>query len=94
MVVGLRIESENIKSGVIKHCNSSYFTMVAKDDEGNGVPIPGLILDTEESVRRFARSITRQQHSKARSESFDAAEFKLEEHLETIAKHNAKVELS
>lgn len=94
MVVGLRIESENIKSGVIKHCNSSYFTMVAKDDEGKGVPIPGLILDTEESVRRFARSIKRQQQSKARSESFDAAEFKLDEHIETIAQHNARIELS
>ena len=47
MVVGLRVESENIKSGVIKHCNSSYFTMVAKDESGKSTPVPGLILDSE-----------------------------------------------
>lgn len=29
MVVGIRIESENIQTGENKHCNSSYFTMVA-----------------------------------------------------------------
>ncbi len=57
MVIGLRVESENIRTGEVKHCNSSYFTMVAKNEEGKGVPVPGLILDTEESVRRFARSI-------------------------------------
>ena len=31
MVVGIRVESENIKTGSKKHCNSSYFTMVAVD---------------------------------------------------------------
>ena len=51
MVVGLRVESENIKTGAVKHCNSSYFTMVAKDDDGKSVAVPGLILDSEESVR-------------------------------------------
>ena len=30
MVVGVRVESENITTGKKKHCNSSYFTMVAK----------------------------------------------------------------
>ena len=65
MVVGLRVESENIKTGEIKHCNSSYFTMVAKDDNGKSVPIPGLILDSEEDIRRFVRSITRKQQAQA-----------------------------
>ena len=31
MVVGVRVESENIQTGITKHCNSSYFTMVAKN---------------------------------------------------------------
>ena len=93
MVVGLRVESENIKSGIIKHCNSSYFTMVAKDNEGNGVPVPGLILSSEDSVRRFVRSITRQKQAKQRSESFDKSEFKLDEHIQKIENMNARVEL-
>ncbi len=93
MVVGLRVESENIQTGVVKHCNSSYFTMVAKDDQGKNVRVPGLILNTENSLRRFARSINRQEQSKKRRESFKSSEFIIDDHLELIAKHNAKIEL-
>lgn len=93
MVVGLRVESENIKSGITKHCNSSYFTMVAKDGEGNNVPIPGLILNSEESIRRFTRSISRQKQAKERQESFKQSEFKLAEHIQKIENMNARIEL-
>ena len=34
MVVGVRVDSENIQTGESNHCNSSYFTMVAKDKNG------------------------------------------------------------
>lgn len=94
MVVGLRVESENIKSGIIKHCNSSYFTMVAKDDDGKSVPVPGLILNSEESIRRFTRSITRQKQAKQRRESFDVLKFKLEENIQQIDDQNAKIDLA
>ena len=93
MVVGVRVESENIQTGKKRHCNSSYFTMVAKDENGKNVPVPGLILDTKESVRRFARSIVRQEQSKKRSNRFKASEFKIEEHLEVMKTQNAKLEL-
>lgn len=93
MVVGLRVESENIKTGKIKHCNSSYFTMVAKDDEGKSVPVPGLILNSEDIVRRFVRSISRQSQAKQRSEIFNVSEFKVGEHLKEIENQNAKLEL-
>lgn len=94
MVIGLRVESENIQTGKIKHCNSSYFTMVAKDDNGNNAKVPGLILDSEQSVRRFARSIARQQQAKKRSNKFKSSEFKIDEHLELIKRQNAKLEIS
>jgi uncharacterized protein (TIGR00369 family) len=94
MLVGLRVESENIKSGVIKHCNSSYFTMVAKDEEGNNVPVPGLILDTVDSVRRFARSIKRIEQSRKREKKFEESEFKVQDYLELLAAHNAKIDFS
>lgn len=93
MVVGLRVESENIKTGVIKHCNSSYFTMVAKDNTGKSVPVPGLILNSEESIRRFARSISRQKQAKQRRESFDVSEFKPKEHIKQIENQNAIIKL-
>ncbi|MDG1728628.1 MAG: acyl-CoA thioesterase [Algibacter sp.] len=93
MVIGLRVESENIQTGKVKHCNSSYFTMVAKDEHGKNVPVPGLILDTEQSVRRFARSIARQEQSRKRTSRFNASDFKIEEHIEQLKSQNAKIEI-
>ena len=93
MVVGLRVESENIQTGVKKHCNSSYFTMVAKDANGKSVPVPGLILNTKESVRRFARSVRRMEQTKIRSDQFKPEEFVVEEHLELLVGRNARVDL-
>lgn len=93
MVVGLRVESENIQNGYVKHCNSSYFTMVAKGADGANMPVPGLILDTVESVRRFARSIRRQQQARVRSQNFTSEGFVMIDHLEMLAEHNAKIEV-
>lgn len=94
MVVGLRVESENIKTGEIKHCNSSYFTMVAKDDDGNNTPVPGIILDTPEKVRRFSRSITRQEQSRKRYQQFNMDDFDVKEHLELLEGQNVRVEIN
>lgn len=93
MVVGLRVEAENIQTGATKHCNSSYFTMVAKDEKGKSVPVPGLILDTEQLVRRFARSIRRQEQAQMRDQNFDAAGFQIEKYLDLLSTYNAKIEL-
>lgn len=92
MVVGVRVESENIQTGISTHCNSSYFTMVAKDENGKNVAVPGLILDTKESIRHFARSIKRQEQSRKRDERFSEANFNVLEHLELLKTQNARVE--
>ncbi len=91
MVVGLRVESENIQTGKVKHCNSSYFTMVAKDVNGNNVEVPGLILDDEESIRRFARSIKRQEHGRLRRDLFKDEDFRVEEYIERLKDQNATI---
>lgn len=78
MVVGIRVEAENIRSGELKHCNSSYFTMVAKDENGNSTNVPGLILENEDEIRRFMRSIERIKNSKERRDYFTRANFDLE----------------
>lgn len=93
MVIGVRVESENIQTGERKHCNSSYFTMVAKDENGKNVPVPGIILNNKDKIRRFARSIARQEQAKNRTTAFKTSEFKMEEYLEAIKKQNAKIEL-
>lgn len=64
MVIGIRVEAENIQTGKIKHCNSSYFTMVAKDDSGTPTNVPGLILKSEKDCRRFLNGIKRKEQRK------------------------------
>jgi uncharacterized protein (TIGR00369 family) len=93
MVIGVRVESENIQTGTKRHCNSSYFTMVAKDEKGNNVEVPGLILNTKDSIRRYARSIERQEQAKNRVSRFKRSEFELGDYPEIIKNYNAKIEL-
>lgn len=92
MVIGMRVESENIREGFVRHCNSSYFTMVAKDENGSNIKVPGLILDSVEDVRRFTRSIRRQEHGKMRSNRFKSEEYNLDEHLSLLQGHNHQLD--
>jgi len=94
MVIGMRVEAEEIKTGKIKHCNSSYFTMVAKDDNGNKTEVPGLILETEEDIRRFTRSIRRMEHGRQRSNLFKEEDFRVENYIDTLEKYNVKLNYS
>lgn len=61
MVVGIRVTSENVKTGAVKHTNTSYFTMVAIDDEHKPLKVPGLILDNQEQLRRFVEAKRRKE---------------------------------
>jgi uncharacterized protein (TIGR00369 family) len=56
VVVGIKVEAENIKTGARKFTNSSYVTMVAKDDDNKPATVPTLILENEEEVRRFVKA--------------------------------------
>jgi len=57
MIVGIRIESLNPKTGESKHTNSCYFTMVAKTEDGKKAQVPELILENDQDVRRFWEGI-------------------------------------
>lgn len=59
LVVGIKVQSENVKTGEVKHTNSSFFTMVAKGDNDQPVEVPRLILETVDDVRRFVNVIKR-----------------------------------
>ncbi|PTX43300.1 uncharacterized protein (TIGR00369 family) [Christiangramia gaetbulicola] len=93
MVIGIRVEAENIQSGEVKHCNSSYFTMVAKDNKGDSVDVPGLILRTDNQIRRFAKSIKRKNMKKKRVQEFHETDFSSEKYLHILEDHKAKIEL-
>jgi len=57
MIVGIRVEAQNVKLGTIKHTNSSYFTMVAKGDNDKPTTVPKLILENDEQVKRFIEAM-------------------------------------
>lgn len=91
MVVGIRVESENIQTGSKKHCNSSYFTMVAKDDQGNSVPVPGLTLLDQDDVRRFLECIKRKKLKRQNQQEFDETDFSSEGYLEQLSAYNVQL---
>ncbi|HBY92969.1 MAG: acyl-CoA thioesterase [Ardenticatenaceae bacterium] len=62
MEVGVRVEAENPITGEITHTNSAYAVYVALDEKGRPVPVPPLILETEEEHRRWQAAELRQEH--------------------------------
>ena len=59
LVVGIKVISENVKNNFVKHTNNSYFTMVAKADDGKPVKVPELIVSDMQEMRNFVESIKR-----------------------------------
>jgi uncharacterized protein (TIGR00369 family) len=73
LIVGIRVESENVKTGMIKHTNSCFFTMVAKGDDNKPMQVPELILENEEDIKRFIEAMrVREIKEKVREEMDDA----------------------
>ncbi len=93
MVIGVRVEAENIQTGARKHCNSSHFSMVAKDENGKSVPVPGLILKTDDDIRRFAKSIKRSRMKANRNKEFHETDFSSEEYLHILNEYKVKIAL-
>src|ERR1700742_2475896 len=53
MEVGVRVGSENPRTGEVRHTNSAYITMVAVDIDGRPVPgVPPLACENAEEQRR------------------------------------------
>jgi acyl-CoA hydrolase len=52
MEVGVRVESENVRSGEVLHTSTAYLTMVALDDEGNPTEVPTVAPETPDEIRR------------------------------------------
>lgn len=93
MVVGIRVEAENIRSGIKKHCNSSYFTMVAKDENNKSVKVPGLILDDTIVIKRFLDAIKRNEMKQKRKNELDKADFIPQNYLKELENYNVKIDL-
>lgn len=93
MIVGIRVTSENIQTGVEKHCNSSYFTMVAKDAQGNNVTVPALELNNLTEVRRFYNSLKRISLKNERNRHEETFNHKSPEAIDGLKGYRVKLEL-
>jgi acyl-CoA hydrolase len=52
MEVGVRVESEDVRTRKVAHTSTAYLTMVALDDEGRPARVPALLPVTPEDRRR------------------------------------------
>ena len=72
MEIGVRVESEDLITGKIRHTASAYLTFVALNKTGKPMLLPPLILETREQKRRnreaMARKKTRLFEKKKESE--------------------------
>lgn len=62
MEVGVRVEAENILTGETRHTSTAYLTFVALDGNGHPMPLPALILETEEQQRRNGEANVRREN--------------------------------
>src|SRR5438270_12098224 len=62
MEVGVRVEAENPRTGERRHTNSAYLTMVAVDEKGAPVQVPGLITETDQERAREADAQVRRRN--------------------------------
>jgi acyl-CoA hydrolase len=52
MEVGVRVESEHVRTGEVRQTSTAYLTMVALDDDGRPTEVPPLAPETPEEHRR------------------------------------------
>jgi acyl-CoA hydrolase len=64
MEVGVRVESEDIMTGEVRHTNSAYLTMVSLDESRKPSLVPEIVPETEDEKRRHEEGRIRAQQRK------------------------------
>lgn len=62
MEVGVKVMVEDLATGAFCHTSSAYLTFVALDEEGNRVPVPPVIPETDEEKRRYEEAGNRRKY--------------------------------
>jgi acyl-CoA hydrolase len=96
LIIGMRIEALNPKTGVVKHTNSCYFTMAAKNENGELVEAPGIILENGEQIRRFAEGMAIKKLSKEKRKILksDFLHLSQDEVIESIGQEKCQIILT
>jgi acyl-CoA hydrolase len=61
MEIGVRIDAENPVTKRVFHTASAYLTFVALNEHGRPTPVPPVLPETEEQIRRFKAAELRRQ---------------------------------
>ena len=61
MEIGIKIITEDLRTGEKRHTNSCYFTMVCLDEKGRPKEVPRLIPETPDEKRRFTEGQKRRE---------------------------------
>jgi acyl-CoA hydrolase len=69
MEVGVRVESEDVRTREVAHTSTAYLTMVALDDHGRPAPVPPLQPTTSEERRREQEAQLRRDNRLAEREA-------------------------
>lgn len=72
MEIGIKVTAEDIRSKVVRHVNSCFFTMVAVDEQGKPTPVPPLQPSTPDEHRRHAAAQARRAMRREMESKFDA----------------------
>lgn len=59
MEVGVRVECEDLVTGLRRHTNTAFLTFVSIDRNGRPVEVPSLVAETDEEKRRMAEGAER-----------------------------------
>ena len=73
MEVGVRVEAEDVRSGVVRHVSTAYLTMVAIGDDGKPSPVPPLEPETPDEIRREREAQVRRDNRLRERETLLAA---------------------
>ncbi|MBC7918756.1 MAG: acyl-CoA thioesterase [Rhodoferax sp.] len=71
MEVGIKVVAENIRTQVLRHANSCFFTMVAVGDDRKPVAVPPLQPISLDQKRRHATAVVRKELRQEFGERFE-----------------------
>jgi glycerophosphoryl diester phosphodiesterase len=72
MEVGVRVEAEDLLTGVVRHVSSAYLVFVVLDDAGHPTPAPPLVAESEAEKRRMYEARWRRAHRQRGEEAMRA----------------------
>jgi acyl-CoA hydrolase len=69
MEIGVRVESEDVRTGDVRHSNTAYLTYVSIDDHGRPIAVPEALAETPLQERRMREAQQRRANRLALRES-------------------------